>query len=76
LKEGTREVSSEAKNMKPAGQWNRLQVLLEPHVLHVILNGKKCANAGLAGAPERGSFALQPESEMEFGNLFVRELKP
>ena len=49
--------------------------MLEGPVVRVTLNGKANIGRGLSGAPEKGAFVLQPEGEMEFGNLFVREIK-
>jgi hypothetical protein len=63
--------SRPCKDLKSAGQWNRLRVALKGTSLTVTVNHKRFAETTVAGAPERGAFALRPESEMEFGNLFV-----
>jgi len=75
LRIGQGESVFESKDLKPAGQWNRLRAVLEGPVVRVTLNGKANVWRGLSGAPEKGAFVLQPEREMEFGNLFVREIK-
>jgi hypothetical protein len=70
-------------HLKPTGQWNRLRITLRGDKLSPTINGKEVHGASLDWIPEklradllsRGVFALRPESEMEFGNLFVHELK-
>jgi hypothetical protein len=61
-------------NLKPMGQWNRLRATLKENSLEVALNGKSLPRLEVAPVAEKGAFVLQPEGEMEFGNLFVREL--
>jgi Domain of Unknown Function (DUF1080) len=61
--------------LKPAGQWNRLRAVLKGKSVKVTINGKPVVEETLASAPLKGTFALEPEGEMNFGNLFVRELK-
>ncbi|HJT77504.1 MAG TPA: DUF1080 domain-containing protein, partial [Gemmataceae bacterium] len=72
-------VSSETfKGLKPAGQWNRLQVQLAGKRVKATINGASAEAGALtlpAPLPSKGSLALQPEGEMDFANLFVRELK-
>jgi hypothetical protein len=71
------------KNVKPAGQWNRLRVKVEDAATLALVNGRVI----LAGkrkpsdpvrpkdAPAKGPLVLRPDVEMDFANLFVRELK-
>jgi hypothetical protein len=61
--------------LKPAGQWNRLQVTLTEGKLQVTVNGTPVGTLNKTVSPPRGAFALRPEGEMDFANLFVRELK-
>jgi hypothetical protein len=64
--------------LKPAGQWNRLDVLLTRTALTVTVNGTAILTQGekaVGGLPAKGPFVLRPEGPMDFGNLFVRELK-
>jgi hypothetical protein len=64
------------QGLKPAGQWNRLRASLKGDSVTVTVNGSKLpAEASVNTAPEKGSFQIRPEGEMDFGNLFVRELK-
>jgi Domain of Unknown Function (DUF1080) len=72
---GGAEVSTEDKDFKPAGQWNRLQVSHRGSALTVTLHGVKVVDIELSPVAEKGTFTLKPESEMDFGNLFVRPLK-
>src|SRR5262249_24907894 len=61
------------KGLKPVGQWNRLGVTLKEKSIAVSVNGG--APTEFSGPlPPKGTLALEPEGEMEFGNLFVREL--
>jgi hypothetical protein len=66
-------------HLRPAGQWNRLRASvasgLRETAIKVTVNGKRLLAGVLPGAPGRGSFGLRPEGAMDFGNLFVRELK-
>jgi hypothetical protein len=61
--------------LQPAGQWNRLQVTDAGGTFKVMLNGKVVKALTTAVSPRRGVFALRPEGEMDFANLFARELK-
>jgi hypothetical protein len=72
---GPRHVRTNSKDIKPAGQWNRLGVKLKRKLLRVTINGKELVEATLRGADKEGGFELSPEGEMDFGNLFVREMK-
>ena len=60
---------------KPIGQWNRLRVSMRNEGYEIQVNGVQVALGKFAPLPIRGAFALRPEGEMEFRNLFVRELK-
>jgi hypothetical protein len=66
--------------LKPAGQWNRLQVVLRQETLKVTVNGTavKELNQSLP-VPPKGRIALRPAlahgGETDFANLFVREVK-
>ncbi len=67
---------------KVGGQWNRLAVTVKEgkaagQELTVTLNGKLLGReTGPAlERPEKGSLVIDPEGEMDFANLFVRELK-
>lgn len=66
-----------SEQVKPAGQWNRLDVTLKGKELTFTINHKavSIAKATFGQAPPKGTFRLQPEGEMDFANLFVRELK-
>jgi hypothetical protein len=60
------------KDLNDTGKWNRLRVTLKGKLLKVTINGK---DAGEMSTLAEGAFALRPEGEMDFANLFVRELK-
>jgi 3-keto-disaccharide hydrolase len=62
-------------SLKPAGGWNRLQATLTESRLHVTVNGKEVKKLNKIVRPSKGVFALRPGSDMDFANLFVRELK-
>jgi hypothetical protein len=64
-------------NLKPAGQWNRLHVTLRGKAVAFTVNGKTAGigETQFGGLPKKGAFALRLEGEMDFANLFVRELK-
>src|SRR5206468_9848917 len=61
--------------LKPAGQWNRLQVTNAGATFQLTVNGTVAKELNMAGSPRQGTFALRPDGEMDFANLFVRELK-
>jgi hypothetical protein len=70
----------EAKGLKPAGQWNRLRIAVVGNKsLKTFFNGTPDLDLGgdkePLGIHTTGAFVLHPEGEMDFGNLFVRELK-
>ena len=62
------------KNLKANGQWNRLQVALKGTTFRVALNGEAAGEIDMKGAAPKGFLALLPSEEMDFANLFVREL--
>src|SRR5262245_3263814 len=65
------------ENLKPAGQWNRLHATLKGKEVSLAVNHKalSLARAELKQLPASGAFRLLPEGEMDFANLFVREVK-
>jgi hypothetical protein len=65
---------AQAKGLKPAGQWNRLSVTAQGRKLTIALNGQVVKEMDAPELPAKGTFALTPTGEMDFGNLFVREL--
>jgi hypothetical protein len=71
----------QAQGLKPSGQWNRLHVSMnsgeKKRAIKATLNGKILFDSKESPplGPEKGVFVLRPEGEMDFGNLFVRELK-
>ena len=59
----------------PNGQWNRLRVLAKRDLIEAEINGKEVPTKNdPATRLENGAFGLGPVGEMEFRNLFVREL--
>jgi hypothetical protein len=63
------------KDLKPAGQWNRLHATLKGKRLAVRINGKAAIGFAISAAEAKGRFGLAPAGAMSFGNLFVKELK-
>ena len=61
--------------LKPVGQWNRLQVTRAGKTFKVIVNHKVVKELSASASPQKGEFAIEPGSEMDFANLLVRELK-
>ncbi len=72
---GTAGTEGKSRGLKPAGQWNRLRASLKGKSLGLTVNGQKSWEGSLRSVPSKGPFALEPKGEMDFGNLFVRELK-
>jgi hypothetical protein len=62
------------QDVKPAGQWNRLRVTMKGKSYMWELNGKNAGGTDV-GIPAKDTLTLHPASEMDFANLFVRELK-
>jgi hypothetical protein len=63
---------------RPAGQWNRLHLVLKGDRVTVQLNGDKVVDqASLPEPRSRGPIALlDGGAEVEFANIFIREAKP
>ena len=59
------------------GKWNRFLITMQGEFLTVELNGKTVIEkAQLKGVPKSGPIALQKHgSPIEFGNIFIREMK-
>jgi hypothetical protein len=83
-KRGTDSLEAHGKaQLKPTGEWNRLHITLQGGRVSIFINGERDGNYDLAGisdllklaVPVKSVLALQPEGEMELGNLFVRERK-
>ena len=64
-----------SENMKPAGQWNRVQATVKGTKVEVVVNGKFVGSLKGEELPAKGALLLIPDGEMDFANLFVRELK-
>src|SRR5262249_22928297 len=70
------ERKGDLKALKPVGQWNRLHVKLADGKFQARINEKHVfVDTTIGGTPGKGAFSLLPEGEMDFGNLFVREVK-
>ena len=63
------------QGFKPAGQWNRLQVTVKGSSFTIIVNGKAVENYLKTEPDPKSRFGLRSDGEMDFANLFVRELK-
>jgi hypothetical protein len=67
--------------LKPAGQWNRLRIdaraSKDDHsaVTYTINGSGGNLGDGLRRLPKKGYLILSADGEMDFANLFVRELK-
>jgi hypothetical protein len=66
-------VEGEFTGLKPAGQWNRLQLGRGGKYFDATVNDKLLAKT-TGGAAGTGTFSLRPEGEMSFANLFVMPL--
>jgi hypothetical protein len=62
--------------LKPNGQWNRLHATIRGNQLSVTCNGavRAMQETNLANPPATGVFSLHPSGEMDFANMFVRQL--
>jgi hypothetical protein len=62
--------------LKPNGQWNRLHATIRNNMLTAKCNGAVhgSVETNLANPPTTGAFELRPQGEMDFANLFVRQL--
>ncbi len=67
--------SGEIKRLKAAGQWNRLHASLKGQVIEVSVNGESLPRDESSPGTKQGALVLRPQGEMDFGNLFVRELE-
>jgi len=67
--------SDSFKDLKPAGQWNRLRVSLKGGLFQAMVNGKGRVEVPIAGTAAKGPFVLKPSGAMDFRSLFARELK-
>jgi hypothetical protein len=54
------------------GQWTRLRISPEGDVM---INGTKLITLRSPAMPKKGTLTLRPAGQMDFANLFVRELK-
>jgi hypothetical protein len=63
------------KGLRPGEQWNRLRAKLRENVIEFTINGQGRVREEWAYPTRTGTFALHPKAKMNFGNLFVRELK-
>jgi hypothetical protein len=70
-------VTPRSRADKPIGEWNRFHITMKGERLSVVLNGTKVLDeAHLPGVAPEGPIALQHHGdEVEFANLFIRELK-
>jgi hypothetical protein len=70
-------VTPKAAADAPIGQWNRFEITMKGDRLSVVLNGKSVIeNAQLPGVAAEGPIALQKHGgRIQFGNLYIRELK-
>jgi hypothetical protein len=69
-------VRDEFKSLKPLGEWNRLRATLQGEKTLVTVNGVKLQLLPpVFVSPKNPAFALRPDGDMEFRNLFVREIK-
>lgn len=72
-----RAVTPKERADKPLGSWNRFFIRMKDDRLNVWLNGKHVIeDAQLQGVPAKGPLALQHHGDaIEFGHLYIRELK-
>jgi Domain of Unknown Function (DUF1080) len=61
--------------INPPGSWNRLRVTVTQDALKVTVNDKLVHTSERTSLPAKGALVLSPQGEMDFANLFVRELK-
>ncbi len=68
-------VKFELPSMRPAGQWNRLRAKADGTSISIMLNGGPWRTAEL-GLPSKEPLVFrQLDGAMEFGNIYVREIK-
>jgi hypothetical protein len=63
------------KKFKGPGQWNRLSVVIKGNLVKASINGESAGQREMTDLAPSGVFRLYPGGEMDFANLFVRELK-
>jgi hypothetical protein len=61
--------------VNPVGEWNRMNLSTSGTRFSVTVNGKKVNELAEVVSPRAGALTLQPASEMDFANLFVREAR-
>ena len=66
------QVKGDKLRLKPPGQWNRLRVTTKGEM---AFNGGEPLPLKIFDGLKKGALVLRPEGEMEFANLFVREVK-
>jgi hypothetical protein len=71
---GTISPRREVKKLKPDG-WNRLTATLLGKSLQLNVNGEDVGKADVPDIGSKGAFTLIASCEMDFANIFVRELK-
>jgi hypothetical protein len=62
------------KDLKPAGEWNRLHATVRGKTLKVTISGKPATELDITSLATQGTFGVYSEGEMDFRNLFVRDL--
>jgi Domain of Unknown Function (DUF1080) len=67
--------ASAEQALKPLGQWNRVKLTFPESVFSVTINGASVQPLSAANSRRKRRFGLWPRCEMEFANLFMRELK-
>jgi hypothetical protein len=68
--------AADTKADKKPGQWNRYRIIAQGKILLVELNGQKLLSDSFEGGPAKGKIALIGHgSPVQFGNLYVKELK-
>jgi hypothetical protein len=63
------------KKFQASGKWNRLRVSVNGNKSALLLNGNSVLGGELAGVPAKGTFSITPSGAMDFGNIYVREIK-
>jgi hypothetical protein len=67
--------STGTPGLKPAGQWNRLRATLKGGIVEVFYDGRAWNSYRVDDLPPKGRFGIRPQGEMDFANLFVRDLR-
>ncbi len=72
---GAGESAVEGKQLfTPGGRWSRLHMSLKDGTLRVAINNGSHLEMPVKDTAARSAFIVRPESAVEVGNLFVREL--